>query len=215
MFRFLVLGLLRDGRARHGYALMKDYQERSGLDISSGNFYRELQRLATEGLVKTTANPPGDDPRRAPYEIADAGREAFDTWLAGMTAVILGVYEDELSARALFIGDAEAPMARKVLDHWQEQLWVVGKTLERQRQVALAKANRASQASFLPLPLFLARRLKHVAADLEFVDELRSSYNEWEASARSSAENTRKSADAGRPKVREETQPPATRKRPR
>jgi DNA-binding PadR family transcriptional regulator len=194
---------------------MKEYQERSGLDISSGNFYRELQRLAAEGLVKTTANPPGDDPRRAPYEIADAGREAFDTWLSGISTVILGVYEDELSARALFIGDADAPMARKVLDQWQEQLWVVGKTLERQRQIALTKANARSQALFSPLPLFLARRLKHIAADLEFVDELRSSYNEWEAASRSASGSNRKGVDSNRSKGQEEVHPTATRKRPR
>lgn len=38
MFRFLVLGLLRGGGSFHGYALMKEYRERSGLQLSTGNF---------------------------------------------------------------------------------------------------------------------------------------------------------------------------------
>ena len=76
-FRYLVLGLLRHGEPRHGYALMKEYQEHTGLRLSTGNFYRELQRLSVEGLVRTASNPEGADPRRAPYRITEAGA-AFD-----------------------------------------------------------------------------------------------------------------------------------------
>src|SRR5207302_10584200 len=57
MFQYLVLGLLRDGKPRHGYALMKDYRDRSGVQLSTGSFYRELQKLAAKGLVRTSANP--------------------------------------------------------------------------------------------------------------------------------------------------------------
>src|SRR5207245_824425 len=46
LYRYIVLGLLRDGAARHGYALMKDYRQRSGSQIGSGRFYGKLQRLA-------------------------------------------------------------------------------------------------------------------------------------------------------------------------
>ena len=69
MFRYLVLGLLRSGRALHGYALMKAHGERSGLRLSTGSFYRELGRLMAEGLVRSTATPEGEDPRRTPYSI--------------------------------------------------------------------------------------------------------------------------------------------------
>src|SRR5215470_10279737 len=126
-----------------------------------------------------TANPPGDDPRRAPYAIEEAGAAAFDAWLTGFTGMMLGSYEDELSARALFVDGVGPLLARKVLDQWQEELWVVGKRLERARQIALMKRTGPEDRSFAALPMFLARRLKHVAADLEFVDELRSSYEEW------------------------------------
>ena len=103
MFRYMVLGLLRNGEKLHGYALMKEYRTRSGLQMSTGNFYRELQRLGAEGLVREVINPEGADPRRAPYEITEAGAAAFDAWLTGPNATALGQYDDELSTRALFV----------------------------------------------------------------------------------------------------------------
>ena len=73
MFRYLILGLLRGGTTHHGYGLVKEYRERSGADVSTGNFYRELQRMVLDGLIRATANPPGSDSRRTPYEITAVG----------------------------------------------------------------------------------------------------------------------------------------------
>jgi hypothetical protein len=86
MFRYLVLGLLRDGEPRHGYAVMKEYRERSGLQVNTGSFYRELQRLVAEGLVQTVANPTDADPRRAPYQITETGSACFDVGSPGLRA---------------------------------------------------------------------------------------------------------------------------------
>ena len=69
MFRYLILGLLRIRDRMHGYALVKEYRERSGMEVSTGNFYRELQRLVVDGLIRSAANPPEADARRTPYEI--------------------------------------------------------------------------------------------------------------------------------------------------
>src|SRR5262249_9307895 len=104
MFRYLILGLLRSGESRHGYALMKEYHDRSGVHISSGNFYREIARLLGEGLVRTTSKPNKSDPRRVPYEITDDGMAAFDDWLVAPNEPPATHYEDDLSARALFVG---------------------------------------------------------------------------------------------------------------
>lgn len=172
MFRYLVLGLLRRGAPRHGYALMKEYRDRAGIQVSTGNFYRELARLVTEGLVRTAHNPPGTDPRRAPYEITDAGATAFDVWLHEPLGSLLAGQDDGLSARAVFLADAEPEAVAAVLDRWQEELWLKGKVLERGRDQALA-APRSGDGASHTLPLLLARRLKHIAADLEFVDEVR------------------------------------------
>jgi DNA-binding PadR family transcriptional regulator len=183
MFRYMVLGLLRNGEVLHGYALMKAYRERSGLQISTGNFYRELQRLAAEGLVRTVVNPDGADPRRAPYEITDAGAAAFDAWLQVPNATALGQYDDEISTRALFVAGAEPAVTRRILDRWQDELWIRSKTLERAREAALLRQGPGGSRPFAALTLLLARRLKHVAVDLEFVEELRAAYEEWVAAA--------------------------------
>ncbi len=177
MFRYVVLGLLRNGERLHGYALMKAYKARSGTQISTGNFYRELQRLAAVGLVRPVTNPAGADPRRAPYEITEAGVAAFDAWLSGPNESPLGQYDDELSTRALFVACAEPAVTRRVLDRWQEELWMHGKTIERARETA-SRCDGAAQPRLSALTLLLARRLKHVAADLEFIEELRAAYEE-------------------------------------
>jgi DNA-binding PadR family transcriptional regulator len=184
MFRYLVLGLLRSGASFHGYALMKEYRERSGLQLSTGNFYRELQRLVGEGLVQTVMNPAAADPRRAPYEITDAGSVAFDAWLAGPPGSGIGRYQDELSSRALFLANADPDVARALLETWKEELWIRSKAHERACGVARAQLSDRNARSFFALPLLLARSMKHVAADLQFLDEFAAAYEDWLAGTR-------------------------------
>jgi DNA-binding PadR family transcriptional regulator len=181
MFRYLVLGLLRDGEARHGYALMKQYRDRSGLQLNTGNFYRELARLVAEGLIQTVANPTEADPRRAPYQITTSGSACFDAWLAGPTGTGVGRYEDELSARAMFLADAEPAVVMKLLDGWKEDLWLKSKVDERTRRSVMSDRveNGVFPRSFPALPLLLARNIKHVTADIEFLQELSTAYRQW------------------------------------
>ena len=178
-FRFLVLGLLRDGKARHGYGLMKAYQERSGIVIGTGSFYRALQSLAAEALVRKTANPVGDDPRRTPHTITAAGITAFDDWIRANDSGAISRNYDELFNRVLFLGETEAALARSIIDQWQEVLCARGRSLERAREAALARAKRGGPTTFAALPLLLGRCAKHVAADWVFLKALRVAYDEW------------------------------------
>lgn len=171
MFRYLVLGLLRDGVARHGYALMKAYRERSGVAISTGNFYRELQRLVLDGLVETAPCPPDEDSRRSHYVVTRQGLDAFESWLLS-PPVHIANYDDELSSRAVFVGDSAPPLAQRLLEKWRDAVWVHGKTLEREREALLAREPERGRG-YDARVLLLARRLKHISADLEFIDELR------------------------------------------
>lgn len=180
MFRFLILGMLRSGSRQHGYALVKAYRERSGVDVSTGNFYRELQRLVLDGLIRSADNPPEADARRTPYEITPLGITVFDEWLTAHDAAAGGWAEDEISARLLFADEADPATMLKVLDRLQENVWFYGKSLERARRQALAEGDAAqAAASFRVLPLLLGRRLKHVAADIEFLAELRATYQAY------------------------------------
>jgi DNA-binding PadR family transcriptional regulator len=177
MFRFLILGLFRKGRVHHGYALMKAYRELCGVQISTGSFYRELQRLVSEGWITPTDDPGGADPRRACYTITAAGAIAFDVWLAERVDVGDAYVEDDFSARALFIGNAGPGVVGSMLDRWREELWFHGKLLERARERIAGSTRR--REDLLPIDVFVARRLKHIAADLQFVDEFSAAYENW------------------------------------
>lgn len=174
MFRYLVLGLLRDGKPRHGYALMKEYRERSGIEMNTGSFYRELSRLVTDGLVRIAR--PESDVRRTPYVILDAGRALFDRWVSSPMASLLGGADDELGTRAVFLGLADRERMRAAIVDWQEQLWIHGKGLERLR----AGGSPAEDADAMPvLQALLARRQRHVAVDIEFAGELLAAFDAW------------------------------------
>ena len=166
----LILGLLRDGRPRHGYSLASEYRRRSGLKLSTGNFYRELARLAASGLVAAGVNPPEVDARRIPYQITDKGKHEFDDWLLRPSTA-----NEEFEAWLLF-ADRIAPEVREgLLDRKQEDLWLRGKALARARDDALAERRRnpGGRQAYEALSVLLARRIKQVAAELEFLKELR------------------------------------------
>jgi len=209
MMRHMILGLLRHHGVRHGYALMKEIRARTGVHASIGNIYRELARLAREGLARSTPNPPEADPRRAPYEITAAGIAAFEAWLSATPTKTQAPFHDEFSARAFFLGQAEPAVGRKLIERWREELGLQGKTLERARDVS-ATPDRAPDGSPLALlPLFLRRRLGHVAVDLEFVGELESVHERW-AAARAQPSESR----PRRPPVAQRGRPQGQRARP-
>jgi DNA-binding PadR family transcriptional regulator len=174
--RYLILGLLRDGRARHGYALAKDCHA-YGVRMSVGNAYCELRRLVAKGWVRPAVNPPGSDPRRIPYQITDAGCRAFDAWMSAPAPRVTTEHRDELSLRAFLIAQTGSRVAGEVLDDWQEQLLLRRRLFE--REAARAPAG-CEGGAFRVSRLLLARRLRHVTVDLDFVAEFRRAYRTWE-----------------------------------
>ena len=172
MMRYIMLGLLRHNGPRHGYSLMKGVQARIGLNLSIGNVYRELSRLAGEGLIAAATNPPGADPRRVPYRITDKGREALARWLAAPVRTLTFTTADPLSHRLAILGDLDAVRAEEFLNELHTELWEQGKTLERERAIASQREKHGVPA--LPTRMFLlCRRAKHLATDIEMVDEMR------------------------------------------
>lgn len=180
MFRYLVLGLLNSGAPRHGYALMKAYRDRGGTKVSTGNFYRDLQHLVAHGFVRTIDRKPGDDPRRISYQITDQGRDVFRSWFTNPAYLTQGHgQEDSLSFRIALISDVETTDARAVIEHLQEELWTRAKSLERVRSAALASGTSHATNGLPVLALMLGRRLRHVSAELAFLDDLRANYDDW------------------------------------
>src|SRR5579884_3166262 len=171
MFSHVILGLLRDGRQRHGYELINDYRLRSGTLPSPGNLYRELGRLAAAKLIATGVNPPDADPRRIPYQITDRGRRTFDQWL-----VSARTQSDEFHNWLLFIDRVPEDARERLLDRRQEDLWMRSKELARALEDASLRAREDGGSSgYHPLPAVLERQSKLVAAELEFLKEFRAS----------------------------------------
>ena len=89
---YQILLALAEG-PRHGYAILKEIEDRGGTDAlpSTGALYTALSRLEAEGRIAEAAPPASeDDPRRRYYTITPAGRAAAQTEsqrLAAMVAV--------------------------------------------------------------------------------------------------------------------------------
>ncbi|MDX2153616.1 MAG: PadR family transcriptional regulator [Bryobacteraceae bacterium] len=69
------------GEDRHGYALIKDIERRSGgaVRLSAGTLYRTIQRLLEKGLIvelDERPDPEQDDERRRYYRISELGVKA-------------------------------------------------------------------------------------------------------------------------------------------
>ena len=78
---FEILLALLEGE-RHGYAIMKAVDERSGgsVRLHAGTLYRALARLVEAALIHETEGPgeDGDDERRRYYGITNLGRRAAE-----------------------------------------------------------------------------------------------------------------------------------------
>lgn len=167
MFKFHILGLLRKRDPYHGYALMKEYNRRTGRNYGAGYFYRQLGELMTEGLVRLAPNPLGADPRRTPYQITEAGLCAFDEWFEDIPREPLETDVDQV-ARAMFFSDVEPDIGARVLALWQRDLLEKAKVLERELQFARSKRKDLADMR----PMLIRRDMFRVAADLEFLEEI-------------------------------------------
>jgi DNA-binding PadR family transcriptional regulator len=85
-------------RPDHGYRVALRLQQRLGWKkLTRQAVYLQLDRLATEGLVrKTAADGPSSEEqaRRRPYQATNAGVESFDAWMRAPCA--LEAARDEL-----------------------------------------------------------------------------------------------------------------------
>lgn len=165
MLRYVLLALMADGRPVHGYALMKAFAERSATRVSIGNVYRELQRLAADGMIAAAANPDGADPRRAPWAITERGRVRLAAWRATAAHRFVRAAPDALVYRLALLADEDPARACAFLDELHAELAVQARALERERE--RRDDGRPTRA------VLLGRRARHLAADLAVLEELR------------------------------------------
>ena len=91
---FQILLALVEGE-RHGWALVRDVQQRGGFDeIMPGNFYRTLRGMLADGLIEEA--PPRDktkateaDERRRYFRLTTAGTAAAASEARRLEALVL------------------------------------------------------------------------------------------------------------------------------
>jgi len=167
MLRYVILVLLADGDAKHGYALMKEYRLRSGVRLNMGNVYRELQRLKESGLIADAESGPNADPRRVSYAITARGRQMLAGWLARPAHRIARTAPDALFYRLVVLDDMTARESATFFDDLHETLLLQLKQVEAERRMARAQGGRVSRA------ILLERQAVHLAADIQLVSEAR------------------------------------------
>lgn len=183
VLRHVLLALLaKEDQPAHGYGLMKSYQERMSVRLSIGNVYRELQRLAADGLITTAANPPGTDIRRTVYRLTEHGREALYVWLGTPVEGPGRSAAEEVGCRLAVLGDLDDEKASEVLSTLRQELWALAKTVEHERATAPPADNWHGPVSAIRETL-LRRRAMLLAADIELVTDLISSLERRLASA--------------------------------
>jgi DNA-binding PadR family transcriptional regulator len=79
----LILTSLADG-PKHGYAIMTDLADFSGVAMEPGTLYGALTRLERRGWIR----PLDSDDRRRPYEITAAGQTVLSEQLASMQRIL-------------------------------------------------------------------------------------------------------------------------------
>jgi DNA-binding PadR family transcriptional regulator len=93
------------GGDQHGYAIMKEVEERTGGEVRLGptSLYRSLKKLLLLGYIQEVPEDPGatEDDRRKVYRILDRGREA-----AARRADALARSVEEARRRHLLSGES-------------------------------------------------------------------------------------------------------------
>jgi DNA-binding PadR family transcriptional regulator len=98
---FQVLLALADGD-RHGWALVRDAQQRGGFErIMPGNFYRTLRAMLADGLIES-AHPrtASDDERRRYFRLTRFGADVAAAEARRLEAVVMQARSKRLLARS-------------------------------------------------------------------------------------------------------------------
>ena len=90
---FLVLSLLNEGEAMHGYRITQEMQQRSEgrYTILEGTLYLILTRMEEEGLLNSHVILVGKRRTRRYYSITPKGKEHLQTLLQSFDEIMLGI----------------------------------------------------------------------------------------------------------------------------
>ncbi|XRQ06507.1 PadR family transcriptional regulator [Actinomadura welshii] len=157
----LVLLALLAERAKHGYELKREHDERlpGAKPLPYGQVYSTLQRLERDGFVSVAGVVQESGPARTLYELTPAGGEKMRAWLAA-TEKPLPYAGGALFARVIMAlvagGDARTALDRQRAAH-----------LERMRELTRDKTDPGASAAAV---LAADYALLHLDADLRWME---------------------------------------------
>ena len=99
---FNVLLALAEGE-RHGWALVRDVQQRGGFErIMPGNFYRTLRTMLADGLIEESARSraSSENERRRYFRLTRFGAEVAAAEARRLEAVVMEARSKRLLARS-------------------------------------------------------------------------------------------------------------------
>ena len=82
----LILLSLSSG-PKHGYAIIQDVFEETGIKLGPGTLYGAITKLAEQGLIAAAAEADAGD-RRHPYKITSHGRQALTSYVTTWSRVM-------------------------------------------------------------------------------------------------------------------------------
>jgi DNA-binding PadR family transcriptional regulator len=175
MLAHVILGMMRDGRVWHGYALGKEYRRLSGSDPNEGNVYTKLAQLSEKQFIVDLRTAPAveassvTDPGNrgtVSYRITDKGRREFDAWLLSPQTL-----ENEPRVWLLFLDLVPPETLDALLEREKERRIYRCKSLAHQLEDAQADS-RLNGRQYHARVLLLQDDLKHATRDLEAIGEL-------------------------------------------
>jgi DNA-binding PadR family transcriptional regulator len=156
----VLLGLLRDGSALHGYELGVRYRKLTGTEIAPGSIYRDVAALARSGYIERHDGENGGDERRILYVITERGRRLFDRWLRS-------AHDDDYLVRLPFLPSLTPPERVRFVEAWRTTIAV--KNLQ---AAARCEPGPSPDDGFSPGGVLAEHRLRLLRAESELVDDV-------------------------------------------
>jgi len=167
MIRYQLLGLLRSGEPRDGDWLARECSTRTGGDDGPERFHRELRTLARTGQVQIRRDEKTSHPRRARYQITRSGLEGFDQWFKESFPGSIDE-EAEIAVWTLLLAEGGRDQTAALVASWLDEITRQAQSLQSKLGRRLARSSRGPDA----FAALLRRRLRHLAADHTFLDDL-------------------------------------------
>jgi len=158
-----VLALLAEGPG-HGYELKAAFDKSVGPHrgaLNIGHLYQVLDRLSRDGLATSHRVAAQARHDRTVYEITDAGREELQRWLAEPSPRT-GGYRDDFFLKILAAARTREPAVLTSLITIQRAY-----LLRELRNLESSKRD-----ADLMVSLLLAAAIRHISADLAFLDDV-------------------------------------------